>query len=1241
MLNSPHPQPLSPPASTPRRGAKRQLFGGESALKTVPTVYLVLPHLLLIEKLERAASMNTVTINNRYRLEERLGRGGMGEVYRAYDRLTGNYVALKRVLTPTNRLIFGSMSAHGDFKLALAREFRTLASLRHPHIISVLDYGFERVVNPDSTADSYPYYTMELLTDPQPLVVYGQGQPLGFRLELVIQMLYALVYLHRRGIIHRDLKPDNVIVMKDQVKLLDFGLAAAQDYLEERHQEIMAGTLSYMAPEVLIGMGASEMSDLYAVGLMVYELVADHHPFGTTDVTGLMHDILYTVPDVESLNIPDRLKMVLQKLLTKQPVERYTSAQEVIRALTETAEIPTQPENASMRESFLQAARFVGREPEVEQLSIALQHATDGAGSVWLVGGESGVGKSRLLDELRVMALVEGVLVLQGQAIFEGGAPYRLWREVLRRLALQTDLSDLEASVIKALVPDIGDLLERDVADAPDLEPEAARQRIVNVIEDVFRRQTQPVLVLLEDLQWASESLIVLARMIRIAGNLPLLIVANYRDDERPSLPQELPDIQMLKLERLTPEAIAELSVSMLGDAGRDKKVVNLLERETEGNVFFIVEAVRVLAEEAGELSEIKNMILPEKIFAEGMMAFVQRRLSRLPSHAHALLQAAAVGGRELDLQVLRIISTNYLSAADSTIELDSWLSACTDATVLEVQDNRWRFAHDKLREALLNDLTDEQKRALHRWLALTIEQVHPDDPAQTVVLAYHWTEAEDPVQEARYTALAGQQSLANGAHSEAISFLERAIALASSTGMDMTLQAQLEQQLGEAYYGIGRLPETELHLKQSLALIGYPYPISPGGLRLEILREVARQGWHRVRIDLLRRPFQSGDDTMRFVIAARASEGLGRILFLQNKKTDMMYSGMQAVNRAEQAGAEGRSEQIRNYAGIALGIGTIPLHRLTRTYTRRVTRAMEDTTDDAARGWAYQTTGLYAGGRGQWEEAEFRLTRAVDLAERLGNWRRWQESSGLLSTIYTLMGRWDNAWLITERLREQAQRHDDVQGEAAPQLAQARLALRRARFEDGLSLIERALPNFEKVNDRVQMTNGSGLAAAIHAHMGDWERGKQYADRALHLMAQTSPTAFYSFEGYAGTAEFYLALWEARADFQYRAATLEALGYLHQFARIFDVAHSRWLIFQGWYAWLDGNRKGAWQNGEQAVLEALHLHMPYDEALARYHFARFLPKDDMRRPEHLMRAAELFDHLGARWDLERTRKEM
>jgi len=633
----------------------------------------------------------------RYQLVQEIGSGGMGTVYEVRDRLSGEAIALKRVIAPTRKTALGTITS-GDFRLSLALEFKTLASLRHPNIISVLDYGFD--------VERQPYFTMELLRDARDILSYGQTQTYADQVRLLVEMLQALAYLHRRGIIHRDLKPANILVAGNQVKVLDFGLSMMAN--EEDHGERTSGTLAYMAPEMLSGGQVTKQSDLYALGIIMHELLLGRHPFNKMNITQLIDETLNRAPDLSILE--PSLRLVVARLLEKDPAKRFENANEVLNTLRKALNEPIPIETSATRESFLQAARFVGRGEELTALTGMLSDALQGKGSACLIAGESGVGKSRLVDEVRTLAQVQGVFALRGQAVAESGSPYQLLREALRWLCLTAELTPLEASVLKAVIPDIDVLLEQPVADAPPLDPQAARLRLYSTIESVFVRQEHPMLLVLEDLHWAGESLSLLGLLFRVAMQRPIFIIGTYRDDERPRLPDELPDAKVIRLSRLTVEQIAELSESMVGEGGRDPSVVNLLQRETEGNAFFLVEVMRVLAETIGNLEDISTKTLPQSVIAGGINQIVRRRLDRVPASYRPLLNFAAVAGRMLDL--------NILHKAAPDLDLNLWLATCAELAVLDVQEGRWRFAHDKLREGMLKSLGADELRDLHGQVA-------------------------------------------------------------------------------------------------------------------------------------------------------------------------------------------------------------------------------------------------------------------------------------------------------------------------------------------------------------------------------------------------------------------------------------------------------------------------------------------------------------------------------------------
>jgi serine/threonine protein kinase/tetratricopeptide (TPR) repeat protein len=756
-------------------------------------------------------------VAGRYRMLDRIGSGGMGEVYRAQDRLTGSTVALKRVLVPTSALSFASRTSDSSkqaLNLSLAREFRALASLRHPNIISVLDYGFmsadadpsaetppltdeqdTRIVTPFGALDQYPittrqplttqpFFTMEYLPFAQPFDRAALGLPVKALIELTTQMLQALSYLHRHGILHRDLKPGNVLVTREsgrqRVHLVDFGLSDAMGV-----SGMLSGTPLFLAPETLIGQPLSAATDLYAVGIMLYEALAGHHPFSGSP--NLIRDIQTRVPDMtplfasaETRQAPGLIAAIKQ-LLAKNPLDRFENADSAIAALRTAVGLPPVDEDAHIRDSFLQAARFVGRDAELATLADALESALHGNGSVWLVGGESGVGKSRLLEELRTRAMVAGAVALRGQGVSSGGLPFQLWREPARRLSLALfsdgdPLSDdvyNDARVLSWIVPDIGLLIGRAIPPVPPLDALGSVQRLAGSLLAALRRLNAPALIVLEDIQWAMESLELLRLLLPAVARMPLMIVASYRDDERPNLPAELPAARLLRLNRFDTDAIEALSAAMLGAERLSDELLALLRRETEGNAFFLVETVRALASQAGRLSEVSRAALPEKVLAGGVLDVIRRRLGRVPSHARPLIEHAAVAGRQIDLNII----SRALSIDPK--QLEPLLQSAADAAVIEISDGAWRFSHDKLRETLLADMKAETRPALHRAIAQAIETAYPDDDDQAAALVQHWHEAGDLQKEAHFAFRAGSKAYDLGQFHQGLRLLGRAAELA------------------------------------------------------------------------------------------------------------------------------------------------------------------------------------------------------------------------------------------------------------------------------------------------------------------------------------------------------------------------------------------------------------------------------------------------------------------------------
>jgi tetratricopeptide (TPR) repeat protein/tRNA A-37 threonylcarbamoyl transferase component Bud32 len=1162
------------------------------------------------------ATPETTLVGRRYQLLNELGAGGMGKLYRAVDRLTGRTLALKRVAAPNGHPQGVSSGGNGDSaRLALAQEFRLLASLHHPNVINVLDYWFDE--------SGQPFFTMELQEGAQTIVEAAKGQPQAVQVDLLVQLLQALAYVHRRGIIHRDLKPGNVLVKGGQVKVVDFGVSTTR----ERPVDNVAGTLAYIAPEALRGQGVTEASDLYAVGIIAYELLSGHKPYVARDVHQLVTQILNTKPELSGFGLTPDQQAVLAQLLDKNPAARFTGAEVATEALCKAWGLPQPQETPLIRESYLQAAKLVGRDAELAQLTTSLDDMFGQRGSSWLVGGESGVGKSRLLEELRAQALVKGALVLRGQAIREGGAPFQVWRDVVRWVALVSDLDDFEAGVLRNLIPDVGSLLGREVEDAPQLEPEAALARLLTVVQDIFLRMKHPAVIILEDIHWAgSNSLTLLNRLNRVVERLPVLVVGSYRDDERPEVSSLLPRMNEIHLRRLRGDSIAELSEAMLGPAGHQPQVIALLQKETEGNPLFLVEVIRALAQEAGQLSQVGKKDLPLQVFTGGMQRIIANRLSKIPSRSRALLYFAAAVGRKLDLELLRVIAPD--------VPLDTWLTLCANAAVLEFQDGEWRFAHDKIRDALSGEVPADKRPALHTRIAEAIESIRPDSPDQAAALAHHWRLAGKPEKEGTYSGLAGAQALTNGAYKEAIVLLTRALEIVGPEGAPNQPRSHLELLLGEAHNGQGQLKDARLHFGRALELLGWPVPESPTGLSFGLLGQIAAQIFHRIWPSPTGRPTSAHREER--LEATRAYEHILAIAHFANETLLSLFAGLRSLNLAEDAGSIS-PELARAYASMCYASGLVPLRSVAEDYRRRALRTASQLKELPAMGWALFVSGYYYTGIGWWDRSGKEITQALEIYKRLGDLRRQGEATSVRSYTAYFKGEFESGSNSYVGLYEAARKRDDAQQQAWGLDGQAMHLLRMGRTDEALALLKVAEPLFESINDRVEELQHHGLRALAHLRRGELDQARDHADRAEKMISQSRPSAPYAIDGYSTVVEVYLSLWESasRPEEHSEATRMarKALGHLQGFARVFPVGRPRYWLWKGLAEWLAGNRGRAERSWQQCVNLASRLKMPYEEALGHYEIGRHLTPADKMRSEHLDRACSLFSGLSASYD--------
>ncbi|MHB8624932.1 MAG: serine/threonine-protein kinase [Aggregatilineales bacterium] len=264
----------------------------------------------------------------KYEIVERLGRGGMAEVYRGYQASLERFVAIK--------LLHPFLADDPEFKDRFEREARNVARLRHPNIVQVYDFEY------DTTNESY-YMVMELI-DGQTLKdrlgdLQARGEPLSVSeiIRIARGACAALAYAHARGMIHRDVKPANLMIDSDgRVVLTDFGIAKIVTGIQFTASGGMVGTPAYIAPEQGLGEQGDERSDLYSLGVILFQMCTGHLPYDAeSPLAVILKHLNEPIPSVHKFNpnVPEALAAVVYKAMAKDPEERYASADELLKAL--------------------------------------------------------------------------------------------------------------------------------------------------------------------------------------------------------------------------------------------------------------------------------------------------------------------------------------------------------------------------------------------------------------------------------------------------------------------------------------------------------------------------------------------------------------------------------------------------------------------------------------------------------------------------------------------------------------------------------------------------------------------------------------------------------------------------------------------------------------------------------------------------------------------------------------------
>ena len=988
-------------------------------------------------------------LDNKYQIQAHLGAGGMGEVYRVLDLDQDRECALK---------ILNTMVDQKAVYRRFHREFQVLNRFEHPRLVRTFAWGF---------AEDRPYFTMEYLPGKTLEKIIADRAWLGrFRASyfyaLVQQIVEGLAYIHAQGAVHRDLKPSNIMVLETEegieTTILDLGLAKFRHLHSASITQTGAtiGTAEYMSPEQGKGLWVDHRSDLYSLGVILYEMLTGTPPFsGQNPVSVILKHIRESPPSMAEahVEVPAQTQEIVLKLLAKEPVDRYQSAEELVQALNGVASSSFVLPDDEQRDVHRKVMRpqFVGRESEMKTLRAMLKDVQAGEQRVVLISGEAGVGKSRLVEELLGDALIHDFLCLKGAGREEGGQIYGALIDAFQRVKT-TDL-----------VGKVPDSLETDKF--------SVMERWLQLLKRL--RQKQPVVLCLEDIQWLDElTLEFLQYVLRDPEPCPFLLCLTCQGSNRESIPKEIENFihsnelagaTQIQLKDLPREEVGYLAASMLGERSIPLDALQTLFSETGGQPLFVVEAVRTLV----NADVVRQNVygdwewgeFPQTLLSDDISEVLYRRITALPAVQRQVMEYACVFLNDFSFELLAAI---WLG---DELELLEILEGLIEEGLLITygDEERYRFSQGLYRRAIYDRMQDVRRRLLHREIGNALEETE-DAEELTEELADHFAAAKEQNKAVKYMRLAGKKALAKHAYRQALRRFEAV--------RDWARDDDFES------------PEDTIDFLCDYA---------------DVLRYC---GQYNRALKLL--------DEAKALLSDEGNDLKARIFWNEGGIHSVLQHGEIAKENVLEAlqlycKLGDRDGEIQALGGLAYLCDVSGRHKEAIAYMRREIEKRHILEDPKKDAFIQGREGQAALVEFRFETAKEHLEAAVKTSQKLVLEHQRIEALNLLTRVYFYLGDFNRAKAVCHKIIGEWQKRGVIYWEAANFLYLGELALERGGFLEALEYAETSAERFLKTQRKDYVYRAYAIAATAAARMGDTKVALEWAERASEGTQQIS----------------------------------------------------------------------------------------------------------------------------------------
>jgi len=910
----------------------------------------------------------------------------------------------------------------------------------------------------------------------------------------------------------------------------------------------------------------------------------------------------------------------------------------------------------------------LGRESERSTLRAAAEGLCDHArSSVFVIVGEAGIGKSRLIDDLErdlcEMNVGRASQVpcwrVTGDSIRQS-TPYFAWRGAFRELFGIQEADEEQARNFvmgflstreewEQVAPLLNVVLPLNIHEtvvSAKMEGQARAENTQRFLVSLLQAAPQNARVLLlDDAHWLDSASWRLALLAAQQVERLMLVLATRPMAEPPLEYAALTGMassKSLALQALTPDLGVKIACQRLHVHRVPPEVARFIAERGKGHPLFSEQLAYALRD-AGLLQISGTQCqIPESATGAGFDAalaalrfpstvegVITSRLDRLPPEVQLTLKVASVVGATFNEKVVREIHPVQSDVGN----IGQHLQQAARLDLVESNgENSYRFRQAITHEVAYNSVPFAQRRQLHRGLAEWLEcEFRADLKQQYPLLAHHWRRAEDDDKSIHYCSEAGAQALQNHANQEAVRFLSEALQIDGKRGdpIDSHGRAEWELQLGKAYVNWSKYIEARTHLERGLRLQGQTIPSGPAGTAGKLIAQVGEQWLHR---KFPRKYVGLGREQRESLLKfARTFEALTEIYYLQDMSLPCLLAVFRSLNLAELAGSS--PELARGYSSAGSLVGFMTLHKAAKSYFELAEKISAEIQDPASRAWVSLARAMYLAGVGQWDLASGLLVDAMTIDDRLGDRRRGDDCRIVLGVLEHLRGNFRRSLEIAASLYESAGERLDArcQAEALRIRAYNLVVLNCVdELRDCVEELDSLRTAQVKFGGTHQKQDVHALRAILSLADGKRDAARAAADNSAKALAATSNNFFDYLLERSAIADVYLTLCETSSNTALRQAAHRAIKGLHAYCRVFSIGRTLAALHAGNLLWIEGKRDRATASCRKALQHAEELGSSYYQGLAH---AALAAQGDR---EHLREAHSLLERVSALRDLKK-----